>query len=162
MFVCRVYGNIFLLSLWMHIFITLYSRVQNRHIFLVIFFAKLCYKSQKLFLLHLLFLFLRLLLLPVFTFLRPFLPLALRHKLSVPFTILHSPPPEQCICSPPPLPASLRPSICLFTTLCDISAMPGDEGERGWDKLGYCQAPGISIVFLLSRSGERWPLTFWI
>lgn len=76
-----------------------------------------------------------------FTFLCPFVALSLSpqlilpHKLSVLFTIPLSPPREQCVCSPPPPPPPhpsipFYPSIHLFGALCDISAMPGYEGER--------------------------------
>lgn len=77
---------------------------------------------------------------PGFTFLCPFMPLSpphpvLPHKLSVLFTIPLSPPWEQCVCSPPQPPPPhpfipFYPSIHLFGALCDISAMPGYEGER--------------------------------
>lgn len=109
---------------------------------------------------------------PGFTFLCPFVPLALfphpilPHKLSVLFTIPLSPPWEQCVCSsPPPHPSvPFYPSIHLFGALCDISAMPGYEGEREGQALPLSpgQTHGISIVFFLSSSAKRWPVTFRI
>lgn len=97
------------------------------------------------------------LLCPLLSVLHP----VLQHKLSVFFTIPHSPPREQCVCSPPPPHPSIPPSICVVLS---VTSRPCHATrERGRDRPRYCppgQTHGISIVFLLSSSAERWPVTF--
>lgn len=87
------------------------------------------------------------------TFLCPS-PTSFSHEPAFLFTIPLSPPREQCVCSssPPPHHPSIpfSPSIHLFGALCDISAMPGREGERE-GQAGHCLPPNprnINSVFL--------------